>query len=219
MNIADKLTQIAENMQAVYEAGKAAGGGASVPNPFEYATTISGVFKGVSFPNGYELTITAPYMAGAITGVFEAASGIKKVTLEIPVGTGYPAYGLFNRVATIEEIVFPNGIKLSNCNNLCSNCTALRSIYGAMDLTGNTSANVWNGCSSLENITFVPNTIGASITFNSSSKLSDASIQSIIDGLAEVETEQTLTLHAAVGGKLTEAQKATITAKNWTLVY
>ena len=63
--------------------------------------------------------------------------------------------------------------------------------------------------------------IGHDIAFESASKLSTESVQSIIDHLKNLtgKTSQTLTFHADVGGKLTDTQKATITAKNWTLVY
>jgi hypothetical protein len=40
-----------------------------------------------------------------------------------------------------------------------------------------------------------------------------------VTGLDKLQKAQTLTVHAEVGNKLTEAQKATITAKNWILVY
>jgi hypothetical protein len=78
----------------------------------------------------------------------------------------------------------------------------------------------FNGCSNLENITF-EGVIGNSLSFANSSKLTNASVQSIIDCLKDLTgaTAQTLTFHATVGAKLTDAQKATITAKNWTLVY
>lgn len=74
---------------------------------------------------------------------------------------------------------------------------------------------------SLEYIRFAANSIKLNITFRKSEKLTTESVQSIIDGLADLtgSSAQTLTLHATVGGKLTETQKATITAKNWTLVY
>lgn len=68
-------------------------------------------------------------------------------------------------------------------------------------------------------------TIGGTITKNMNlsrcDKLTDASVQSVIDNLADLtgQTTQTLTFHATVGGKLTDAQKAAITAKNWTLAY
>ena len=66
-------------------------------------------------------------------------------------------------------------------------------------------------------IKFVEKSIKASIAFAQSSLLSDESIQSIIDGLATVETAQTLTLHADVKAKLTDEQIAQITIKNWSL--
>lgn len=74
-------------------------------------------------------------------------------------------------------------------------------------------------CNSLEDVSFVENSIKISIKFNSCPLLSAESIQSIIDGLADLtgSTAQTLTLHADVKARLTEAQIATITSKNWTL--
>ena len=73
-------------------------------------------------------------------------------------------------------------------------------------------------CSSLVNFNMT-GTIGKSISFVNSALLSDASIQSIIDGLADLtgSTAQTLTFHADVKAKLTESQISQITSKNWTL--
>ena len=87
--------------------------------------------------------------------------------------------------------------------------------------TGNMFGLTFNYCYALKEIRFVQNTIYLGIGFPHSSLLSAESVQSIIDGLADLTgaTAQTLTLHATVGAKLTDAQKATITAKNWTLVY
>lgn len=73
-------------------------------------------------------------------------------------------------------------------------------------------------CSALVRMNLI-GAITTSFSLSSSPLLDDVSTQNIVDSLAEVATAQTLTLHAAVGAKLTEAQKATITAKNWTLVY
>lgn len=75
--------------------------------------------------------------------------------------------------------------------------------------------------SALKEVRFKANTLSLSISFAQSPNLSAESIQSIIDVLADLtggET-QTLTFHATVGAKLTDEQKATLTAKNWTLVY
>lgn len=54
-----------------------------------------------------------------------------------------------------------------------------------------------------------------------SEKLTNESVQSVIDHLKDLtgQATQTLTFHKNVGNRLTAAQKATLTAKNWTLVY
>lgn len=67
--------------------------------------------------------------------------------------------------------------------------------------------------------------IGGEITKDFSlsrcSNLSAESVQSVIDHLADLtgQTTQTLTFHATVGARLTEAQKTSITSRNWTLAY
>lgn len=83
-----------------------------------------------------------------------------------------------------------------------------------------TWSNAFANCSGLVDISF-SGTIGNSISFAQSGKLSDASIQSIIDALGDLTgaATQTLTFHKEVGARLTVEQKALITAKNWTLVY
>lgn len=78
----------------------------------------------------------------------------------------------------------------------------------------------FSGATALTNLTLI-GALGTNFNIANSSKLSDTSIQNIIDCLADLtgSTSQTLTLHATVGAKLTDEQKATITSKNWTLVY
>jgi hypothetical protein len=76
-----------------------------------------------------------------------------------------------------------------------------------------------NYANKVEYFRVVPNTIKVSFDIKHWSKLDDETIQSVIDGLADLTggTAQTLTLHADVKAKLTEAQLATITGKNWTV--
>jgi hypothetical protein len=81
--------------------------------------------------------------------------------------------------------------------------------------------NVFGGCESLKELRVVPLSIKVNFSISYSPLLSPETIQSIIDGLADLtgQTAQTLTLHKEVGAKLTDEQKATITAKNWILAY
>ena len=110
-----------------------------------------------------------------------------------------------------------------NLNNAFQNAKGIEVIDGTPLNVSNTKTfnSTFTQCINLREIRFAANSIKGSISFANSSLLSTETIQSIIDGLADLtgSTAQTLTLHADVGGKLTEAQKAVITSKNWELVY
>ena len=96
--------------------------------------------------------------------------------------------------------------------------SAIETIEEPMDISQVTKVNNTQNafaCDNLREIRFVSGTIKVNINFSRCSKLSAESIQSIIDGLATVTTAQTLTLNSTI--VLTDAQKASITAKGWTL--
>ena len=122
---------------------------------------------------------------------------------------------------------FTFGFSTANVNKFYRTfdyCTALETIDGLpIDFSSITDvlSYPFYCCTALVDVRFVANSIKKSITIAQSDKLSTDTIQSIIDGLVDLTggTAQTLTLHATVGGKLTDEQKATITAKNWELVY
>lgn len=107
---------------------------------------------------------------------------------------------------------------VTNYSSLFDLRGVLHSIYGVFDLSSVTkSVGLAFDCNSLKKITFKAETIHYSISFIHCGNLSDESIQSIIDGLAQVETAQTITFHANVKAKMTEEQIATINEKGWTL--
>lgn len=106
------------------------------------------------------------------------------------------------------------------CNYAFFNARQLKRIPSLI-FDGVTSAvSMFNNCNALEDIT-IGGSIEISLSFAQSSLLTDESVQSIIDHLADLTgaTTQTLTFHATVGAKLTDEQKATIASKNWTLAY
>lgn len=113
----------------------------------------------------------------------------------------------------------PIRVKNTPLNNTFSGSTIKTIVL--LELDGVTGYNnPFSGCSALENIT-IAGSIDLSISFFASPLLTQASVQSIIDHLKDLtgQTAQTLTFHTDVGARLTDAQKATVTAKNWTLVY
>lgn len=96
----------------------------------------------------------------------------------------------------------------------------MQTIVGELDFSEcepNQQQNPFNGCTSLIEVRFTPESIKQNLAFTQSSQLSDESIQSILDGLANVSTTRTLSLNSEVYAKLTEEQKQSATDKGWTI--
>lgn len=90
--------------------------------------------------------------------------------------------------------------------------------FSSVNLSSNAIfLNMFNYNMALKEVRFVENTIPKNISFNASSLLSDESIQSIIDGLADLteQTSQKVTFSTTVVNKLTTEQMDAIWAKNW----
>lgn len=124
----------------------------------------------------------------------------------------------FTGSTNLKSIDFVNSTsKVTNFSELFNGKTLLETAKG-LDLSSATNvSNMFLGCSNLKNVTFVENSIKISFNLGDSPLLTDESIQSLINGLATVTSQQTLTLHADVKSKLTEEQKSAITSKNWQL--
>ena len=117
------------------------------------------------------------------------------------------------------SIKYLQGVNTSSVTNASSffQNSDIQIIEEPFDFSNITNTNnAFTRAYDLIEVRFIAETIKVSINFGSSN-LSAESIQSIIDGLATVETAQTLKLHADVKAKLTQAQLDTITNKNWNL--
>lgn len=95
----------------------------------------------------------------------------------------------------------------------------IETITNPLDLTSGSWGSQFNcfGQTRLKNIKFVPNTIYKNFYLPQTSVLTDESIQSIIDGLADLTgaDSQTVYLHSSVVSKLTDEQMTQISNKNW----
>lgn len=97
----------------------------------------------------------------------------------------------------------------------------LENINGEIDFT-NISATtgtdlVFHACNNLKEVRFTKESLKYDLRMAQSGYLSLESLQSIIDGLANVSTTRTLSLNSAVYAKLTEEQKQSATDKGWTI--
>lgn len=99
----------------------------------------------------------------------------------------------------------------------CKNLVTIRKIITSEKVTS--YDRTFNTCNNLENVTF-EGVICCNIAFPNSSKLSDASIQNIIDHLADLtgQTTQSLDLHTTTLLGLTDEQLTKISNKNWSAI-
>lgn len=164
-------------------------------NPLEYANSLRETFKDVVF-SADELTLDLPKITSC-ESAFYNASGIKKITLKgNERGNIIRFHQAFRGCASLETLDLTEfNAKTDTIYMMFYMCTAIREILSEIDFTEcTTTTYAFQGCTNLETFTPKANSIKISIGFPSSSKLSATSIQSIFDGLATVETAQTLTL-------------------------
>lgn len=211
MSIADKLQTIADNT-------------VKIAMPMYYVFNASYMYEDVTFPENTELTIRFLNTPISFQNFATNAVNLKSVKL---LADNVTSIGnltkAFSGISTLETVDFTEyGQTFDNLNSAFLNCSNLKSILGALDMTNCSNCTTWfTGCSKLEDISFVPNTINVAVLFNTNPLLSDASVQSIIDGLVDLtgQSAKNILFHETVGAKLTDEQKATITAKGWNLDY
>ena len=194
------------------------GGGDTKDNPLQYATFADGcIFKGAQFPENYKIEFGIAVVNSSTVQRSFLSSNITEITITTPLGSFLLSF--CQGCGMLKVVTFTNGsgILEGNWSSAFNGCKELETINGEIDFSNVTNlGNILLGCYKLKDITIKPNSLKLSF-FIPSPVLSAESIQSIIDGLATVETAQTLTLHADVKAKLTEEQLATITNKNWNL--
>lgn len=185
------------------------------------------LFHRAKFPENAEVVLEYQDICSNLDWLMRAAENVKKFTLICenanPTNGAVQLANLCPIISTLEYVDLSRfKPKISNLTSAFSSNPKLREIVGKIDYSLCTHlTNTFTGDTSLEKISVMPGSIKVNFYINSSPNLTDETIQSIIDGLADLTgaTIQTLSLHRTVGSKLTEAQKADITAKNWTLVY
>lgn len=126
---------------------------------------------------------------------------------------------MFNGCSSLISVDSLDVSKGTYLGYMFKNCYSLVSLPTLDFSSGTTLSYVFQNCYALEDISFVPNSIKLSISFAQSSLLSDESIQSIIDGLADLTgaTAQTLSLNTNVKSRLTTQQSENIASKNWSV--
>lgn len=171
MNIAEKLTTVAENQQKVFDAGKS-----EEQRVFWENFQQGGARKSynTAFQQWRDICYNPIYPFIEITNASNMFNSCNIVDTKVPV----------------DLTTIPSS---NNMNAVFAYSTALKTI-NKLIVNENTTYNNWFPyCNRLANITF-EGTIGKSIDFKDCKLLSKASIENVISCLSETATGQTLTL-------------------------
>ena len=163
---------------------------------------------------------------GNISNTFYGCSSLEEVSLINIPERAIDCSSLFSLASDIipdkiKKITFSPKVKVTRITLGFNGRSSLQTIVGELDFSEcepSRQQNPFNGCTSLIEVRFTPESIKQNLSFAQSSQLSDESIQSILDGLANVPTTQKLFLNSEVYAKLTEEQKQSATDKGWTII-
>lgn len=112
--------------------------------------------------------------------------------------------------------------KCTNFSTMFNNTNTLEVIDGTpIDFSSATSTSaIFYYCNALKEFRIKPQTIKISLPIAKVESISNDTIQSIVDGLADLtgQTRQSIEFGFSPSEKLTNAQKLSMTAKNWNVV-
>ena len=193
---------------------------------WNYVRSISGAFQNNTFPAGTNLVLNVPNLIlsvndGNLNYTFRSTTGLESITLKCTTrGVAMNAHGAFSRCSDLKFLDLSEfNTTFGVSTDVFYSCSKLEEIRGEIENT-TTNWTLWfASCAKLREVRFKANSIKGAFTISQSPLLSAESVQSIVDGLADMTggTSYKLTLHADVKAKLTEEQLATIAAKNWTV--
>ena len=223
MTIAQKLTKIAENQekfydsgyQAGYEAGKEAGHSAGYADGVD--THMGDYIRRCNAQKSFLYAFAGPGWRDTAGGDWIATYVPRKDMVFDGQTNSSNMYAYSNVADTVAAIDLSGAV--NNVSATFANATKLVTIRKLI-VSETTPTIGFAGCGKLENLT-VEGTFGRAVNLAACGALRSESVQNVVDHLKDLTGEATLklTLHANVGAAMTDAQKAAVTAKNWTLIY
>ena len=193
---------------------------------WNYVRSIAGAFQNNTFPAGTSLVLNVPNLIlsvneGNLNYTFLRTTGLESITLKCTTrGVAMHAHGAFSRCSDLRFLDLSEfNTTFGPSTDVFYSCSKLEEIRGEIENTTNNWTLWFSSCVKLREVRFKANSIKGDFTISQSPLLSAESVQSIVDGLADMTggTSYKLTLHADVKARLTEEQLATIAAKNWTM--
>lgn len=220
MNIAEKLTTIAENEERVYNKGYTDGFNSAPPDLLPYLKSLT--FKGVQLPdNMRNVVLNVPQVEKFDTYQQFGLNNATSITIICNAALSFNH--TFYDCADLKsiEIVKENGGSVfsgASATFTFHSCKLLESIIGEIDFSQTTATNnPFYNCFQLKEMRWKPLSLSVTMRIAQSPNLSPETIQSVIDGLADLtgQTAQTVSWHSSVLNKLTNEQCTQMENKNW----
>lgn len=186
--------------------------------PMYYIKSLNAMFMGTIFAENTEL-IVKMLQCNTLNYAFTNTQNIKKLVLTIETPATIPWSMVFSSMKGVEYIDLSKcRVKPTDFTSAFSSNQTLKSIKGNLDLSECTkTTSAFFNDTALEEVSFVPQSIKLSIDFYWCAYLTPATVDSIIEGLADLTggTAQKVTFHSDIMDNLTPAQMNAMTAKNW----
>ena len=223
MTTAEKILRAKADIDAVFEAGKAQGGG----DEFAFIKNMDSINN--FFANNYNSYYLDKLDKLDLSNikraqyVFQDNTTAKSVKMPSMPNLVSPHY-MFQRCTSIEYVEVDTSL-VSVVSGLFNGCTSLKEIGKPLDFSKATYTSLtFDNCGELEKVTFV-GTIIKGFDIHWSTKLTADSLESIVTHLSNTSTGQTITLpntaeanyNAVYGEGAWAALVATKT--NWTFAY
>lgn len=220
----EKIFRAKADLDAVYEAGKQAGGGGD--DWVQYATKVQ--FQNWNLFGKSEFELNIPMVVSHYGQICQETNTVNTIVEHLTVNGANG--GRIIEAGMAFASMMQNDVKLTHLTLNCdfSNCTSVSFIFegrAALEVIDGVPLD-FSSCTYLSQIApasvnlryirFAPMSIKASIDFRYNSKLSADSVQSIFDGLATVTNTQTLTLHKEIS--ISESQRTSAENKGWSIV-
>lgn len=185
--------------------------------PYEMPKAISDI-PSVAHPEQY---FKVPRYAGEISRLFIGCNKLKDFTVDFSEAERLTIANFAFRQTTMTSLNIIGELPLNlEARTMFAQNSKLVSVTGTpVNISTFRYTDVFSGNPLLEEIRFAAGGIANSFDIAYSSKLSDKSIQSVIDGLADCTglTTRIIYFHTTVVKKLTEKQLKQVSSKNWSI--
>lgn len=166
-----------------------------------------------------KITLKNTEKASSMRDVFSGCPSLREADVGITQNCNYANHAFYD-CRSLEKVKIGSTRSIMDYSYMFSGCTALKEIIGDLDLLVSTTLlNAFSGCTSLEHVNFVEDSITTSLDLSSCQSLSKDSMDSVFKGLSKGKNLDLSVSKYAFDNNYTPAEQAEIieqaAAKGW----